>query len=277
MLAQEKDINLEFIPVTDDYVLDLDAMHRLLDEKRPKLVGVMQVSNVLGTVNPVREIIAAAKAIGAVTLIDGAQAVPHMPVDVQALGADFYVFSGHKMFGPTGIGVLWGKSALLNAMPPFLGGGDMIKSVSLRSFIPNEVPYKFEAGTPAIAEAIGLGAAARYLQHAGMAEVEAHSRQLVDLAIEKLSAIPQVHLIGPGVGQQLASVSFTIDDLHPHDVSQVLDTYGVAVRAGHHCAMPLHTRFGLPATTRASFSLYNQISDVDALINGIHAAIDMFA
>lgn len=276
MLAQERGIELEFIPVTESYVLDLDAMQRLLEEKRPRMVGVMQVSNVLGTVNPVQEIVAAAKAIGAVTLIDGAQAVPHMPVDVQAIGADFYVFSGHKMFGPTGIGVLWGKSTLLESMPPFLGGGDMIKSVSLRSFKTNDIPYKFEAGTPAIAEAIGLGAAVRYLQTIGMENVEAHSRHLVDQAIGILQTIPQLHLVGPGAGQQLASVSFTIDDLHPHDISQVLDTYGVAVRAGHHCAMPLHTRFGLSATTRASFSLYNQKEDVDLLVRGIHSAIDMF-
>ncbi|NSW54042.1 MAG: SufS family cysteine desulfurase [Anaerolineae bacterium] len=276
MLAQEKGIHLEFIPVTGEYLLDLDAMQRLLETTRPKLVGVMQVSNVLGTVNPVREIIAAARAVGAVTLVDGAQAVPHMAVDVQAIGADFYAFSGHKMFGPTGIGVLWGRAQLLEAMPPFLGGGDMIRSVSLRSFKTNDIPYKFEAGTPAIAQAIGLGAAARYLQEIGMENVEAHSRALVDETINRLAAVPQVRLFGPGTGRQLASVSFTIDGLHPHDISQVLDTRGAAVRAGHHCAMPLHTRFGLPASTRASFSLYNQREEIDVLIQGILLAIDLF-
>lgn len=276
MLAAQIGFNLEFIPVREDKTLDLVVMRQLLEQKRPKLAAFAHVSNVLGTLNPAAEIIAAAHAVGAVVLVDGAQAVPHMPVNVRALDADFYAFSGHKMTGPTGIGILYGKSALLEAMPPFFGGGDMIKSVALRSFKANDLPFKFEAGTPAIAEAIGLGAAAQYLRRIGLEAISAHSRQLTDAAIAALQTIPGVHLFGPGTDRHIASVSFTVEGLHPHDVSQVLDSFGVAVRAGHHCAMPLHTKFKLPATTRASFYLYNQVNDVELLAHGIREAIGMF-
>jgi len=277
ILAAEIGFELDFIPVTDGYQLDMPVFYELLERRKPKMVAVSHVSNVLGTVNPIEEIITAAHADGALVLIDGAQAVPHLWVDVLDLDADFYAFSGHKMIGPTGIGVLYGKQALLEAMPPFLGGGDMIKSVALRSFKANDLPYKFEAGTPAIGATVGLGVAARYLKQISMPLVESHSRRLVDRAIDALSAFPQVHIFGPGKGRQLASVSFVVDGVHPHDVSQVLDTVGVAVRAGHHCAMPLHTKFNLNATSRASFSIYNGDDDIEVLVKGIHKVIDWFA
>lgn len=276
MLAAEIGIRLEFIPVTHDKFLDRVVFHQQLRDYQPKMVAVNQVSNVLGTVNPVEEIIHAAHQAGALVLIDGAQAVPHLYVDILDLDADFYAFSGHKMLGPTGIGMLYGRQELLEAMPPFLGGGDMIKKVELRSFKANDLPYKFEAGTPAITQAIGLAAAVRYLKHISMPLVESHSRELVDLTIEELKKIEGVEVFGPGKGRQLAVVSFTVKDVHPHDVSAVLDQFGVAVRAGHHCAMPLHTRFGLNATTRASFSVYNQEEDVETLVRGLHQVIELF-
>ncbi|MEE4195464.1 MAG: SufS family cysteine desulfurase [Anaerolineae bacterium] len=268
--------NLEFIPVTEDKVLDMVVYRQQLQDYQPKIVAVSHVSNVLGTVNPVEEIIATAHQAGALVLIDGAQAVPHLYVNILDLDADFYAFSGHKMLGPTGIGVLYGKKALLEAMPPFLGGGDMIKKVELRSFKANDLPYKFEAGTPAISQTIGLAAAARYLKQISMPLVESHSRELVDLTIQELEKIPGVHIFGPGKGRQLAVVSFTVEDIHPHDVSAVLDQVGVAVRAGHHCAMPLHTRFQLNATSRASFSVYNSEEDVETLVHGLHKVIETF-
>jgi len=277
MLAAQIGFRLEFIPVSEDKLLDRAAFRQLLADHTPKMVAVMHVSNVLGTVNPLEEIISAAHDAGALVLIDGAQAVPHMYVDVIDLDADFYAFSGHKMLGPTGIGFLYGKQALLEAMPPFLGGGDMIKKVELRSFKVNDLPWKFEAGTPAITQAIGLAAAVRYLKHISMPLVESHSRELVDLAIEQLSGIDGVEIFGPGKGQQLASVAFTVRNVHPHDVSAMLDQVGVAVRAGHHCAMPLHHRFGVNATTRASFSIYNQEEDVSVLVRGIEQALAAFA
>ncbi len=276
ILSAEIGFNLEFIPVTEDKVLDLAVYRQQLQEYQPKMVAVSHVSNVLGTVNPVEEMIAAAHEAGALVLIDGAQAAPHLYVNILDLDADFYAFSGHKMLGPTGIGVLYGKKALLEAMPPFLGGGDMIKKVELRSFKANDLPYKFEAGTPAISQTIGLAAAARYLKQISMPLVESHSRELVDLAIEALEKIPGVEIFGPGKGRQLAVVSFTVEDIHPHDVSAVLDQVGVAVRAGHHCAMPLHTRFHLNATSRASFSVYNSEEDVDTLVQGLHKVIETF-
>ena len=206
-----------------------------------------------------------AKDAGAVTLLDAAQSAPHLAVDVRDLGADFVAFSGHKMCGPTGIGLLYGRQALLEAMPPFLGGGDMIRKVHLRSFLPNELPYKFEAGTSAIAEAIGFGAAVDYLNSIGMDAIAAHQREITRYAMQVLGEFPWLHILGPVVDERGGVVSFTVDDVHPHDVAQLLDRDGIAVRAGHHCAMPLHEILGLPATTRASFYLYNSPADVDAL------------
>jgi cysteine desulfurase/selenocysteine lyase len=206
---------------------------------------------------------------GALTLVDGAQSVPHLPVDVQALGVDFLAFSAHKMLGPTGIGALYGKADLLEAMPPFLGGGLMIKTVHLRSFTPNDIPHKFEAGTPAIAEAVGFGAAVEYLTRVGMEAVAAHEREIVTYALERLEEIPGVKVLGPSADKKGGVAAFTLKGVHPHDVAQILDTYGIAVRAGHHCAQPLHEKFGIPATARASFYLYSLKEEVDKLVDGI--------
>ncbi len=275
MLAAELDLRLEFIPVTPEGLLDLDAYHRLLD-LHPKLVTFTHMSNVLGTINPAQEIIAAAHAVGAVTLVDGAQSVPHLPVDVQTLGADFLAFSGHKMLGPSGIGVLYGRGELLEAMPPFLGGGDMIKRVELRSFSVNALPYKFEAGTPAIAEAVGLGAAVEYLAAIGMEAIEQYEHEMIAYVLERLEEIPGVRVFGPEAQHKGAVAAFTLPEAHAHDISQVLDDFGIAVRAGHHCAMPLHTKFGIPATARASFYIYNTRQEVDRLVEGIYKVKEIF-
>lgn len=275
MLAQELDLRLEFITVSDDGLLDLDSYHNLL-ELRPKLVAFTQMSNVLGTINPAKEVISLAHAAGAITLVDAAQSVPHLAVNVEELGADFLAFSAHKMCGPTGIGVLYGKKELLEAMPPFLGGGDMIKRVQLRSFSPNELPHKFEAGTPAIAEAIGFGAAIDFLSFLGMEQVSAHEKQIVAYAIERLEEVPGVQIIGPKAEKRGGVVSFTLGGIHPHDVSQILDRKGIAVRAGHHCAMPLHDKFGLTATTRASFYLYSTEQEVDILAEALYDVRKVF-
>jgi cysteine desulfurase/selenocysteine lyase len=276
MLATERGLRLEFIPVTDGGELDLAALPALL-ELRPRLVAVTHMSNVLGTVNPLEAIIRQAHQAGAIVVVDGAQAVPHLPVDVAALEADFYAFSAHKMCGPTGIGALYGRLELLEAMPPFLGGGDMIKRVELRSFEANSVPHKFEAGTPAIAEAIGFGAAAEYVASAGREAIHAHEQSVAGYAIERLEEIPGVRVFGPPVERRGGVVSFTLDGVHPHDIAQVLDSEGVAIRAGHHCAMPLHARLGLPASARASFYLYNTESEVDALVRGLYRVKEVFA
>lgn len=275
MLAEELDLRLEFIPVTEDGQLDLEAYKKLLDLK-PKLVAFVHMSNVVGTINPAKEIIELAHAAGALTLVDGAQSVPHFAVDVQELNVDFYAFSGHKMCGPTGIGVLYGKEELLEAMPPFMGGGDMIKRVELRRFVPNELPHKFEAGTPSIAEAIGLGAAVDYLSEIGMDAVEAHEHRLIEYAMERLEEVPGVWVFGPPVEKRGGVASFTFEGVHPHDVSQILDQGGVAVRAGHHCAMPLHEKFDIPATARASFYLYNTTEEIDKLIEGLYRVKEIF-
>jgi cysteine desulfurase / selenocysteine lyase len=275
ILAEEKNIRLEFIPVGEDGLLDLNAYQRLLD-LRPRMVAFMHVSNVLGTINPAKNIIALAHDAGAVTLLDGAQSVPHIPVDVQDLDADFLAFSAHKMCGPTGIGVLYGRKELLDGMPPFLGGGDMIKRVHLRSFVPNEIPYKFEAGTPAIAEAAGFGAAVDYLTSVGMQAVAQHEREVISYALERLEEVPGVKLFGPSANHKGGVASFTLAGIHPHDVSQILDTKGIAIRAGHHCAMPLHEKFGLPATARASFYLYNTKEDVDHLAEALYTVRQVF-
>ncbi|MCB0103391.1 MAG: cysteine desulfurase [Anaerolineales bacterium] len=275
MLQAERGIELEFIPVSEDGLLDLDA-YKLLLERNPKLVSFTHMSNVLGTINPAGEIIKLAHAAGAVTLVDGAQSAPHLAIDVRALDADFYAFSAHKMCGPTGIGVLYGKSALLEAMPPFLGGGDMIKEVKLRSFRANTLPHKFEAGTPAIAEAIGFGAAVDYLNKIGMQKIAEHEHVITEYALERLEEIPGVRLFGPSADKKGGVAAFVLDGIHPHDVAQILDQEGVAVRAGHHCAQPLHEKFGIPATSRASFYLYSTKDEVDQLVNGLYKVKEMF-
>ncbi|MBT3189538.1 MAG: cysteine desulfurase [Anaerolineae bacterium] len=275
MLAEEQDLVLEFVPVTDDFLFDMDAYRKLLALK-PKLVAFTQMSNVLGTITPAKEIIALAHEAGALTLVDGAQSVPHLPVDVQDLDADFLVFSAHKMLGPSGIGALYGKMDLLNAMPPFMGGGDMIKTVHLRSFVTNQVPYKFEAGTPAIAEAVGFGAAAEYLQNLGMDAVEAHEHEIAEYVLERLAEIPTVTVFGPSAKDKGGVASFVMDGIHPHDIAQILDGEGIAVRAGHHCAQPLHEVCGVKATTRASFYIYNTKEEVDKLVEGIYIVKEIF-
>ena len=275
MLAAERGARLEFIPVTDGGELDLSTLDRLL-ALSPKLVCFTHMSNVLGTINPVTEIAAKAHAAGALVLVDGAQSVPHLPVDVQTLGADFLAFSAHKMCGPTGIGVLWGRQALLEEMPPFLGGGDMIRRVYLREFKPNALPYKFEAGTPAIAEAIGFGAAVDYLSNAGREAIQAHEQEIIAYAIERLEEVPGVKVYGPPAEKKGGVAAFTLNGIHPHDIAQVLDRDGIAIRAGHHCAMPLHDRYQLTATARASFYLYNTPQEVDKLIEGLYKVKRMF-
>jgi cysteine desulfurase / selenocysteine lyase len=269
MLSAEKGIRLEFIPVTDDGLLDLDIYLHLLEQK-PRLVAFTHMSNVLGTINPAKQMIQMAHQVGAVTILDGAQSVPHFLVDVQDLDVDFLAFSAHKMCGPTGLGVLYGKHDLLNEMPPFLGGGEMIKKVLLRSFVPNEIPHKFEAGTPAIAESIGLHAAIDYIENIGMDRIAKHENEMISYALDRLADIPEVHVLGPGAKLKGGVAAFTFVGVHPHDVAQVLDQSGIAVRAGHHCAMPLHEKYNIPATTRASFYLYNTMNEVDLLIEGLH-------
>jgi cysteine desulfurase/selenocysteine lyase len=270
LLVQEKDGDLEFIPITDDGILRLDVFEVLLRLK-PKLVAFTHVSNTLGTINPVAEMTRMAHDAGALVLVDGAQAVPHVPVDVQAIDADFYVFSGHKMLAPTGSGALWARRELLEAMPPFLAGGEMIREVHLRRSDWNEIPWKFEAGTPDISAAIGLGVAADYLSALGMGRVREHERELLEYALPALEAShPELSLYGPmDPAIRGGVIPFNIPGIHPHDVAQVLDRSGVAVRAGHHCTMPLHERLDLAATARASFNVYTTRSDIDALIAGI--------
>lgn len=275
ILAQERHIRLEFISVNPDGLLDLDSYKELL-KREPRLVAFTHMSNVLGTINPAEEIIRMAHAVGAVTLVDGAQSVPHFPVDVKQLGADFLAFSAHKMCGPTGIGVLYGRKDLLESMPPFLGGGDMIKRVHLRSFTSNELPYKFEAGTPAIAEAVGLGAAVDYLSSVGLGSIAEHEKEIVSYALERLEEIPGVWVFGPEAQYKGGVVAFTLAGVHPHDISQILDMDGIAIRAGHHCAMPLHEKYNLPATARASFYLYNTQEEVDKLVNSIYKVKTLF-
>jgi cysteine desulfurase/selenocysteine lyase len=275
LLAAERNLQLEFISVDDRGLLDLDEYRHLL-ELEPKLVAFTQMSNVLGTITPAAEMIQMAHKSGAITLIDAAQSVPHFPVDVQDLDADFLVFSGHKMCGPTGVGVLYGKKQLLEAMPPFLGGGDMIKKVELRKFTPNALPHKFEAGTPAIAEAIGLGAAVDYLQEVGLDNIAAQEHVIVDYALERLSEVPGVTVYGPEAKDRGGVTAFNLDGVHAHDVAQILDSDGIAVRAGHHCAMPLHDKLQIPASTRASYYLYNSIGDVDKLVESIYKVKKIF-
>jgi len=277
LLREQTGVRLLVVPVLDDGTLDLEVYDRLLRTEPVRLVAVTHMSNVLGTINPLREMVSKAHAAGALALADAAQSVPHLPVDVQALDVDFLAFSGHKMLGPTGIGVLYAKRAWLEAMPPYQGGGDMIRRVRLSGSEWNELPYKFEAGTPAIAEGIGLGAAVDYLAAVGMEAVHAHEQQITAYALERLAEVPGLKVYGPEAARKGAVASFTLNRLHPHDVAQMLDVEGVAVRAGHHCAMPLHERFGIPATTRASFYLYNTLDEVDALIKALYKVMRVFS
>lgn len=276
MLSAERGLEIDIIPITADGLLDLAEADKLL-ALAPRLLAFTHMSNVLGTINPVAELCRRAHAAGAVVLVDGAQSVPHFAVDVQALGADFYVFSSHKMCGPTGIGVLWGREALLDAMPPFLGGGDMISSVQLREFTPAALPHKFEAGTPAIAEAAGLGAAVDYLQAVGIDSIHAYEAELTEYVLERLSEVPGLTLYGPPAAGRGGVAAFTLKGVHAHDVAQVLDGSGVAVRAGMHCTMPLHARLGVSATARASFYLYNTAAEIDVLVAGLERVNNMFA
>jgi cysteine desulfurase/selenocysteine lyase len=275
IMQEQLGFTLRYVPVTDQGLLDLDQLDDLLTE-RTKLFAFMHASNVLGTINPVKELVAAARAVGARVLIDGAQSVPHMAVDVQALDADFFAFSSHKMCGPTGIGVLYGKRDLLEAMPPFMGGGDMIREVKLTGSKWNTLPYKFEAGTPSIAEAVGLGAAVDYLQAVGMDWVRSHELELVAYAYDRLSEVEGLRILGPGPQQRGGLIAFTLEGVHPHDIAAILDGQGVAVRAGHHCAQPVHDRYGIPASARASFYLYNTPAEVDLLTAALQTAQELF-
>jgi cysteine desulfurase / selenocysteine lyase len=277
ILREQLGFELRYIPLGQDGHLDLADLDRLVDGVR--LVGITAMSNVLGTLTPVRRIADAAHAAGAVVVVDGAQYAPHLVTDVTELGADFFAFTGHKLLGPTGVGVLWGREELLDAMPPFLGGGEMIRDVRLDGFTPNELPWKFEAGTPPIAETIGLGAAIDYLQRLGMEAVREHEVRLTAYAMRTLTARhgDDLRIFGPSEPAQRGGVvSFAYKDVHPHDISQVLDQAGVCVRAGHHCAKPLMRRLGVGATARASFYVYNDESDVDALADALDATSDLF-
>ena len=276
-LRVERQLELRFIPMTGSGELDLDALPRLFADGRVKLASFVHVSNVLGTVNPVAEIARVAKQHGATVVVDASQSAAHMPLDVRSLGVDFLACTAHKMLGPTGIGVLWGRRELLEAMPPFLGGGEMIRTVTLTESSWNELPWKFEAGTMPIAEAVGLGAAVQWLQKLGMHRVFAHDRELAAYAMARLGELEGVRLLGPPAEKRGGVVAFTVEGVHPHDVATVLDRDGVCVRAGHHCAMPLHDALGIPASVRASFHCYSLREDVDALVAGLHHVQELFA
>jgi cysteine desulfurase/selenocysteine lyase len=275
-LAARTGAIVRFMPITDDGQLNFEFLDAMLTEQT-KIVAVAAVSNVLGTINPVAEIIERAHARGAIVVIDAAQSVPHLVTDVQALGCDFLAFSGHKMLGPTGIGVLYGRRELLESLPPFLGGGGMIRRVTLEGFEPGDLPAKFEAGTPPIVEAIALATAIGYLRQIGLTAIHDHELALGQMAYNRLSAMPGVRLLGPPPSQKSGIVSFTVDGVHAHDVAQVLDHHGVAVRAGHHCTMPLHKRLGIVASVRASFYLYNTPAEVEQLVTAVEAAKRLLA
>ncbi|WP_431232319.1 cysteine desulfurase [Mycolicibacterium psychrotolerans] len=273
-LARRTGATLKWYGVTDDGRIDLDSLQ--LDE-RVKVVAFSHHSNVTGAIAPVGEIVRRARSVGALTVLDACQSVPHQPVDFHGLDVDYAAFSGHKMLGPTGIGVLYGRRELLDAMPPFLTGGSMIETVTMEAATYAPAPQRFEAGTPMTSQVVGLGAAARYLDKIGMAAVEAHENELVAAALDGLAALPQVRIIGPATLEHRGSpVSFVVDGVHAHDVGQVLDDDGVAVRVGHHCAWPLHRRFGIAATARASFAVYNTVDEVDRLVAGVKRAIEFF-
>lgn len=275
LLAEEKGLIIRYIPFSDDGLLDLTDLSELLTE-RTKIFAFTAMSNVFGTINPTKELVAAAHQVGAITVVDAAQSVPHLPVDVQDLDCDFLAFSGHKMCGPTGIGILYGKRALLEEMPPFLGGGDMIRRVTIDGSSWNDLPWKFEAGTPSIAEGIGLGAAVDYLSSVGMEAIHAHEQFITDYALEALSEVKDMEFLGPPVNQRGGVVAFNLKGLHPHDISQVLDQDGIAIRAGHHCAMPLHQRLCIPASARASFYLYTSPEDIDRLVVSLNRVRKVF-
>jgi cysteine desulfurase/selenocysteine lyase len=278
MLREERGIELRYLPVADDFTLDLSRLEETVDGA--KLVGVTAVSNVLGTINPVRQVVDAAHAAGALALVDGAQHAPHLPTDVKALGCDFFGFTSHKVLGPTGLGMLWARPELLEAMPAFLGGGEMIRDVRLDGWTPNDVPWKFEAGTPPIAEAVGLTAALDLLDELGLDAVRAHEVALTRYALDALADRlgDDITVYGPAdLARRAGVISFALTDVHAHDVSQVLDEHGVCVRAGHHCAKPLMRHLGVPATARASVYVYNDTDDIDALADALVAARDFFA
>ena len=274
MLCEEKDAKLRVIPMNDRGELILEEYEKLLGP-RTRMVAVGHISNALGTINPIRQIIEMAHRAGALTLIDGAQAAPHTKIDVQALDSDFYTFSGHKVFGPTGIGVLHGKKKLLEAMPPYQGGGDMIRTVTFEKTTYNELPYKFEAGTPNIAGGIGMGAALDYVTKLGIDHIAAYEHELLVYGTHALSEIPGLRIIGTA-REKAAVLSFVIEGIHPHDIGTVLDRQGIAVRTGHHCAQPVMDWFHIPATTRASFAFYNTIAEIDALTAGLHKVKEVF-
>jgi cysteine desulfurase/selenocysteine lyase len=275
LVCEATGARLRVIPITDAGELELEEYERLLGP-RTKIVAIGHVSNALGTINPVKRIVEAAHSVGARVLVDGAQAAPHLPIDVVDLGCDFYAFSGHKVFGPTGAGVLWGRAELLEEMPPYQGGGEMIRSVSFEGSTWNRIPHKFEAGTPSIADVIGLGAAIDYVTSIGFQAIGEHEHDLLEYATARLRAIPKVRIVGTA-REKASVISFVVDDIHPHDIGTVLDREGVAIRAGHHCAQPLMRRLGLAATARASFALYNTRAEVDALVAGIERAIEVFS
>ena len=275
LVCEQTGAVLKVVPINDRGELEMDALHELLTE-RTKLMGLVHISNALGTVNPIEEVIAAAHEKGIPVLVDGAQGAPHSPVDVQALDVDFYVLSGHKLYGPTGIGVLYGKESLLETMPPYQGGGDMILSVRFEKTEYNELPYRFEAGTPNISGAVGLGRAIDFVNEIGIEAIEAHEQSLVAYATEQLSAIEQVTIIGTAE-HRAGLVSFLIEGVHPHDIGTILDSYGIAIRAGHHCAQPVMERFGIAATARASFGMYSTREEIDRLVEAVKKVIGMFA
>jgi cysteine desulfurase / selenocysteine lyase len=269
LLSQRTGAKLKWFGLTDDGRLDLSAIDEVITEKT-KVVSFTLVSNIMGTINPVDAIVRRAQEVGALVVVDASQAAPHMVLDVQALQADFVAFTGHKMCGPTGIGVLWGRQELLDDLPPFLGGGEMIETVTMHASTYAPAPHKFEAGTPPIAQAVGLGAAVDYLSAIGMHRIQEHEHALTAYAVDRLQAIPGLRFIGPTTAEDRgAAISFTLGDIHPHDVGQVLDEQGIAVRVGHHCARPVCLRYGIPATTRASFYLYSTPAEVDALAEGV--------
>ncbi|MDP9193102.1 MAG: cysteine desulfurase [Acidobacteriota bacterium] len=274
MLAQEKGASVRVIPVNDEGELLIDEYERMLNP-RVKIVAVGHASNALGTINPLRRIIDAAHANGSLVLVDGAQGAPHIPIDVRALGCDFYAFSGHKVYGPTGIGVLWGRESLLDAMPPWQGGGDMILSVSFEKTTYNALPYKFEAGTPNIEGVVGLAAALNYVSGIGLEAIAAHEHDLERYATKRLSEIEGIRFIGTA-REKASVISFVLEGVHPHDIGTILDREGIAIRTGHHCAQPLMLRYNVPATGRASFGLYNTREEADALVAGLHKVIEVF-
>ncbi len=275
LICERTGATYKYVPIDDSGRLRMDLLDDLLTEKT-KLFAFTAASNTLGTINPVKELVEAAHEVGALALVDAAQAAPHMKVDVQDWDCDFLAFSGHKMLGPTGIGFLYGKEEILDSMPPFLAGGDMIREVHIDSATWNDLPWKFEAGTPNIAGAIGMGAAVDYLQRIGMDKVHAHEQALIKYAMERLAEVPGIKMYGPPAEERGGLVAFTVEGLHPHDIASILDAYGIAVRAGHHCAQPVHDHFGIPATARASFYIYNTPEEADALFDALMEARKLF-